>query len=45
MNYVGIDLGGMNVAAAVVEETGGILGRASLPEAGLVGAALLPLFR
>jgi len=31
MNYLGIDLGGMNVAAAVVEETGGILGRASLP--------------
>lgn len=31
MNYLGIDLGGTNVAAAVVDETGRILGRASLP--------------
>ena len=31
MNYLGIDLGGTNVAAAVVDETGKILGRTSLP--------------
>lgn len=31
MYYLGIDLGGTNVAAAVVEESGVILGRASLP--------------
>ncbi len=31
MNYLGIDLGGTNIAAAVVEENGRILGRASLP--------------
>ena len=31
MHYIGIDLGGTNVAAAVVDETGRILGRASLP--------------
>ena len=31
MNYLGIDLGGTNVAAAVVDREGTILGRASLP--------------
>ena len=31
MNYLGIDLGGTNVAAAVVDDAGTILGRASLP--------------
>ena len=31
MNYLGIDLGGTNVATAVVDEQGTILGRASLP--------------
>lgn len=31
MRYLGIDLGGTNVAAAVVDEQGTILGRASLP--------------
>lgn len=31
MRYLGIDLGGTNVAAAIVEEAGTILGKASLP--------------
>lgn len=31
MNYLGIDLGGTNVAAAVVTPSGAIIGRASLP--------------
>ncbi len=31
MNYLGIDLGGTNVAAAVVSEEGTILGKVSLP--------------
>ena len=31
VNYIGIDLGGTNVAAAVVNETGRCLGRASIP--------------
>lgn len=31
MNYLGIDLGGTNIATAVVDEHGAILGRASLP--------------
>ena len=31
MKYLGIDLGGTNVAAAVVDAEGSILGRASLP--------------
>lgn len=31
MHYLGIDLGGTNVAAAVVDKDGTILGRASLP--------------
>lgn len=31
MHYLGIDLGGTNVAAAVVDEDGKILGRANLP--------------
>ena len=38
MNYLGIDLGGTNVAAAVVEETGDIVGRASLPTPRGIGA-------
>ena len=31
MYYLGIDLGGTNVAAAVVEESGKLLGKVSLP--------------
>ena len=31
MHYLGIDLGGTNVAAAVVDQDGTILGKVSLP--------------
>ena len=31
MKYLGIDLGGTNVAAAVVDEEGAVLGKVSLP--------------
>ena len=31
MNYIGIDLGGTNVAAGVVTEKGELLGKASVP--------------
>ena len=31
MKYLGIDLGGTNVAAAVVDQEGAILGKVSLP--------------
>lgn len=34
MHYLGIDLGGTNVAAAVVDKDGTILGKASLPKIG-----------
>ena len=33
MKYLGIDLGGTNVAAAVVDSEGTILGKVSLPTA------------
>ena len=31
MHYLGIDLGGINIAAAVVSEAGEILGRGNIP--------------
>lgn len=31
MHYLGIDLGGTNIAAAVVDESGAILARCSTP--------------
>ena len=31
MRYLGIDLGGINIAAAVVSEAGEILGRGNIP--------------